>query len=217
VSILIGALLGALTGWTGTYRLPRGELMRQRMLPCVVAAQAIGVGHAWSLLRHIAPKVSHLLLVRLALLTIAFIKGEASLSFLGFGVPVNSVPWGTMIAESQADLVNGRWWQLVAAGGSWPRPAPRWPSSRWPSPSSPTGCVTRWTQGWSSADRLEAHALRAHLGLDHAPGPDQRGERPRRRGPARQGDPDRLPRALWRTGALAQRSTLGDPLSRSRR
>jgi oligopeptide transport system permease protein len=40
------------------------------------------------------------------------------LSFLGFGVPVDMVSWGTMLAEAQNELVIGKWWQLAAAGAS---------------------------------------------------------------------------------------------------
>jgi peptide/nickel transport system permease protein len=62
------------------------------------------------------PNVSHVILVRLSLLVVAFIKAEVILSFLGFGVPADGVSWGTMIAESQSEILAGRWWQLAAAG-----------------------------------------------------------------------------------------------------
>jgi ABC-type dipeptide/oligopeptide/nickel transport system permease subunit len=52
----------------------------------------------------------------MSLLTVAFIKAEVILSFLGLGVPVDVVSWGTMLAEAQSELVIGKWWQLVAAG-----------------------------------------------------------------------------------------------------
>jgi peptide/nickel transport system permease protein len=43
-----------------------------------------------------------------------FIKAEVILSFLGLGVRVDQVSWGTMLSEAQAELVLGHWWQLVA-------------------------------------------------------------------------------------------------------
>ncbi len=46
---------------------------------------------------------------------VLFIKSEVILSFLGFGVGVDTVSWGSMINESQNELLNGRWWQLAAA------------------------------------------------------------------------------------------------------
>lgn len=113
-STVIGIL--ALTGWTGTYRLVRAEYMRHRSREYVRAAEAIGVGHGGRMFRHILPNISHVILVRLSLLVILFIKAEVILSFLGFGVPVDEVSWGTMLGEAQTELVNGRWWQLAAAG-----------------------------------------------------------------------------------------------------
>ncbi len=44
-----------------------------------------------------------------------FIKSEVILSFLGFGVPVGVVSWGSMLNEAQSELLLGKWWQLVAA------------------------------------------------------------------------------------------------------
>jgi oligopeptide transport system permease protein len=41
-----------------------------------------------------------------------FIKAEVILSYLGFGVPIDQVSWGTMLAEAQSELVVGHWWQL---------------------------------------------------------------------------------------------------------
>jgi peptide/nickel transport system permease protein len=65
--------------------------------------------------RHILPNVSHVVLVRMALLVVAFIKAEVILSYLGLGVGVDDVSWGTMLAEAQTDLIRGYWWQLAAA------------------------------------------------------------------------------------------------------
>jgi peptide/nickel transport system permease protein len=55
------------------------------------------------------------ILVQLSLNVVAFIKTEVILSFLGLGVPLDSVSWGTMLNEAQTELILGKWWQLVAA------------------------------------------------------------------------------------------------------
>ncbi len=67
---------------------------------------------------HILPNASHVILVQLSQHVVQFIKAEVILSFLGLGVPVDMVSWGTMLAEAQNELVIGKWWQLVAAGAS---------------------------------------------------------------------------------------------------
>jgi peptide/nickel transport system permease protein len=105
----------AFVGWTGIYRLVRAEYMKHRTREYVRAAEAIGASHATRMFVHILPNVSHVILVQLSLYVVAFIKAEVILSFLGLGVPVDMVSWGTMLSEAQTELVLGKWWQLALA------------------------------------------------------------------------------------------------------
>jgi oligopeptide transport system permease protein len=105
----------ALTGWTGMYRQVRAEFIKHSSREYVRAAEAIGASGSSRMFRHILPNVSHVVLVRMALLVVGFIKAEVILSYLGLGVRVDQVSWGTMLAEAQAELILGHWWQLVAA------------------------------------------------------------------------------------------------------
>jgi len=107
-------ILGAV-GWTGIYRLVRAEYMKHRSREYVRAAEAIGASHSARMFGHILPNISHVVLVQLSLHVVSFIKAEVILSFLGLGVPIDMVSWGTMLAEAQSELVLGKWWQLVAA------------------------------------------------------------------------------------------------------
>jgi peptide/nickel transport system permease protein len=109
-------LILGLTGWTGTFRLIRGEYLKHKGREYVQAADAIGASNARRMFVHIFPNVSHVALVQLSILTVAFIKTEVILSFLGFGVPVDVVSWGSMLNEAQNELILGKWWQLTAAG-----------------------------------------------------------------------------------------------------
>ncbi len=104
-----------LVGWTDLYRQVRAEFMKHRSREYVRAAEAIGASHAARMFRHILPNVSHVILVRMSLLVVGFIKSEVILSYLGLGVPVDQVSWGTMLAEAQSELILGYWWQLAAA------------------------------------------------------------------------------------------------------
>jgi oligopeptide transport system permease protein len=112
-----GTVVGilALTGWTGVYRLVRAEYLKHRVREYVRAAEAIGVSHGARMFVHILPNVSHVILVSLSLLVVLFIKSEVILSFLGLGVSIDSVSWGTMLNEAQTELILGKWWQLAAA------------------------------------------------------------------------------------------------------
>jgi peptide/nickel transport system permease protein len=93
----------------------RAEFMKHGGREYVRSAEAIGAS-AWSrMFKHILPNVSHVVLVRMSLLVVGFIKAEVILSYLGLGVGVDDVSWGTMLAEAQSDLILGYWWQLAAA------------------------------------------------------------------------------------------------------
>ena len=108
-------LILALTGWTGTYRLIRAEYLKHKSREYVMAADAIGASNWRKMFSHIFPNVSHVALVQVSILVVGFIKSEVILSFLGFGVPVGVVSWGSMLNEAQNELILGKWWQLAAA------------------------------------------------------------------------------------------------------
>ena len=113
--ILSIVLILGLTGWTGVFRLIRAEYMKHKSREYVLAAKAIGVSHSRRMFVHIFPNVSHIALVQISILVVSFIKSEVILSFLGFGVPVGVVSWGSMLNEAQSELILGKWWQLAAA------------------------------------------------------------------------------------------------------
>ena len=85
------------------------ELYRQGKI------KAIGVSNIRRMFVHIFPNVSHIALVQISILVVSFIKSEVILSFLGFGVPVGVVSWGSILNEAQSELILGKWWQLAAA------------------------------------------------------------------------------------------------------
>jgi peptide/nickel transport system permease protein len=109
------ALILAFVGWTGVYRQVRAEFIKHASREYVRSAEAIGASATSRMFRHILPNVSHVILVRMSLLVVGFIKAEVILSYLGLGVGVDDVSWGTMLAEAQSELIVGHWWQLAAA------------------------------------------------------------------------------------------------------
>jgi peptide/nickel transport system permease protein len=113
--VLTIVLILGLTGWTGAYRLIRAEYIKHKAREYVMAADAIGASHFRKMFSHIFPNVSHVALVQMSILVVGFIKSEVILSYLGFGVPVGVVSWGSMLSEAQNELILGKWWQLAAA------------------------------------------------------------------------------------------------------
>jgi len=116
--VLTIVLILGLTGWTGPYRLIRAEYIKHKARDYVMAADAIGASGWRRMFVHIFPNVSHVALVQMSILVVGFIKAEVILSFLGFGVPVGVVSWGSMLNEAQNELILGKWWQLAAAASA---------------------------------------------------------------------------------------------------
>jgi peptide/nickel transport system permease protein len=116
--VLTIVLILGLTGWTGPYRLIRAEYIKHKAREYVMAADAIGASSWRRMFSHILPNVSHVALVQMSILVVGFIKAEVILSFLGFGVPVGVVSWGSMLNEAQNELILGKWWQLAASASA---------------------------------------------------------------------------------------------------
>ncbi|MEY4751765.1 MAG: hypothetical protein RIQ60_3979 [Pseudomonadota bacterium] len=106
-------LILGLSGWTGIYRLVRAEFMKHAARDYVRAAEALGAGAGARMFRHILPNASHVVLVQLSMHVVGFIKAEVILSYLGLGVSLDQVSWGTLLAEAQGELILGYWWQLA--------------------------------------------------------------------------------------------------------
>jgi oligopeptide transport system permease protein len=113
-AMIIVIILG-LTSWSGMYRQVRAEFIKHSSREYVRSAEAIGASPFSRIFKHILPNISHVVLVRMALLVVLCIKAEVILSYLGLGVSVDQVSWGTMLAESQSELILGHWWQLGIA------------------------------------------------------------------------------------------------------
>ena len=88
-------------GWVGYARLIRGQVLKVREYDFVQAARALGASDARILLIHILPNAIQPLIVQASLGMAGAVLAEASLSFLGLGVPPPSPSWGVMIEEAR--------------------------------------------------------------------------------------------------------------------
>ncbi len=109
VSICIA--MGAV-GWVGLCRMIRGEVMKHKNLEYVMASRLLGASHMRIIFHHILPNVFHLAIISASLTTLAAIKSEVILTYLGVGIQ-NGASWGTMVADAGGELVNGIWWPLL--------------------------------------------------------------------------------------------------------
>jgi peptide/nickel transport system permease protein len=88
-------------GWVGYARLIRGQVLKVREYDFVQAARAMGAGDLRILVRHILPNAIQPLIVQASLGMAGAVLSEASLSFLGLGVPPPAPSWGVMIEEAR--------------------------------------------------------------------------------------------------------------------
>lgn len=100
----LGKLILALCviGWVGYARVMRGQVLKVREYDFVQAARALGAGSFRILKTHILPNAIQPLIVQASLGMAGAVMSEASLSFLGLGIPPPAPSWGTMIEESRS-------------------------------------------------------------------------------------------------------------------
>ena len=117
-ALAFGVLIVAisLTGWVQYARTVRGSTMVERQKEYVQAARVIGVSPARIMRRHVLPNVMGPVLVLATIQIAAAIITEATLSFLGVGVPPTSPSLGTLIRVGQDFLFSGEWWITIFPG-----------------------------------------------------------------------------------------------------
>jgi peptide/nickel transport system permease protein len=111
---LVVVVLG-LTGWMGTSRIVRGEVLSLREREFVQAARALGMGDWRIIIRHVIPNTLAPVIVSATLGIGLTILTEASLSFLGLGVQPPTPSWGNMVSDGR-DALTQAWWIATFPG-----------------------------------------------------------------------------------------------------
>ena len=125
--VLLQALLGTasvwslslvigLTGWAGIAKVVRTEVRRLRESEYVLAARCMGGSFFHILVRHLAPNFFSSILFMLVMNVRSAILAESTLSFLGLGLPLEVVSWGSMLSLAQQALLTDSWWVVVVPG-----------------------------------------------------------------------------------------------------
>jgi peptide/nickel transport system permease protein len=105
-----------LTGWVQYARTVRGSTLVERNKEYVQAARVTGVANHRIMLRHVLPNVLGPVMVLATIHVATAIITEATLSFLGVGVPPTSPSLGTLIRVGNDYLFSGEWWITVWPG-----------------------------------------------------------------------------------------------------
>jgi peptide/nickel transport system permease protein len=96
----------SIIGWVGYARLIRGQVLKVREYDFVTAARAIGTSDFRIILRHILPNAIQPLIVQASLGMAGAVLSEASLGFLGLGVPPPTPSWGAMLNDARPLWLN---------------------------------------------------------------------------------------------------------------
>jgi len=104
------------TGWAGYARTVRGSILSEREQEYIDAARAIGMSDLRLILRHLLPNVLTPVAILVAVQMPGVIMLEATLSFLGLGIPVTTPSLGLTISRGFDVLFSGHWWVVVFPG-----------------------------------------------------------------------------------------------------
>jgi len=125
LAIAVAAMLGpglfnlilvlVITTWVTFFRVVRGEVLSVREEQYVLGAQSIGASNLRIILRYILPNVTASIIVIATLLVANMIIFEASLSFLGLGVPSSIPTWGRIVADGR-EYIADEWWIALFPG-----------------------------------------------------------------------------------------------------
>jgi peptide/nickel transport system permease protein len=114
-SILILIILAGISGWMGFARTVRSQVLTLRGREFIVASHAMGASNRRILLRHLLPNLASIVIVLVTIQLRGMILFEASLSFLGLGVPPPHPSWGSMISNGREYILTA-WWISVMPG-----------------------------------------------------------------------------------------------------
>lgn len=113
-SIFIVMMIIGLTTWTGIARFTRAELLRVRNLEYIEAANALGYKEFRIIVKHALPNALSPVLISIAFGIASAILIESTLSFIGVGVPAETITWGSLLSASREDAA--AWWLAIFPG-----------------------------------------------------------------------------------------------------
>ena len=111
ISLSIGV-----TSWTGIAKVVRAEVRQLQASEYVVASKSMGAGFFHILRRHLLPNFMSSILFMVIMNVRNAIAMEAALSFIGLGLPLEIISWGSILSLSQQSLLAGAWWITLIPG-----------------------------------------------------------------------------------------------------
>lgn len=110
------AVVIGLTGWMSMARVVRTEVLQLKNTDYVLAARCLGGGFFHILRRHLAPNFIPSIMFMVVMNVRNAIVAESTLSFMGIGLPVEVISWGSMLSLSENALLTRSWWTVLIPG-----------------------------------------------------------------------------------------------------
>ena len=110
------ALVIGLTGWMSMAKVVRTEVKILRNTEYILAARCLGGGFFHILRKHLAPNLVASLMFMVVMQVRNAIVAESTLSFMGLGLPVEVITWGSMLSLSEKALLSRSWWIILIPG-----------------------------------------------------------------------------------------------------
>lgn len=111
ISIVIG-----ITSWTSIAKVVRTEVLKLRTAEFVIASKTMGGGFFHILKNHLAPNFFSSIMFMVVMNVRSAIVAESTLSFMGIGLPIEIISWGSMLSLSENALLSGYWWIIIIPG-----------------------------------------------------------------------------------------------------
>lgn len=111
ISVAIG-----ITGWMAIAKMVRSEVKQLRNAGFVMAARTMGAGFFYIMRKHLMPNFMSAIMFMIVTNIGSAIAMEATLSFMGFGLPTEIISWGSLMSLSQRAMLTGAWWTLLIPG-----------------------------------------------------------------------------------------------------
>jgi len=111
ISLVIG-----ITGWTSIAKVVRSEVRQIRNSEYVIVAKCSGAGFFHILRKHLTPNFLSSIMFMVVMNVRSAIVAESTLSFMGMGLPLEEISWGSMLSLADGALFSGSWWIIVIPG-----------------------------------------------------------------------------------------------------
>ena len=111
ISVIIG-----ITSWFSIAKVVRTEVRQIRNSEYVIASRCMGGGFFHILFRHLAPNFLSAIMFMVVMNVRGAIVSESTLSFMGMGLPLEIISWGSMLSLSERALMTKAWWMILIPG-----------------------------------------------------------------------------------------------------